>query len=408
VVSIQKEYDILVVGGGPAGLASAKGAAEAGARVALFEEHAGIGTPVQCGELFTRSALKEVGMKASKRWLANEFRNIRLVGPGGKEALIELPRDVKPPLFAMERKLWEKDLARMAAGSGASLFSKTTVTGIWRKDKKIKGVVLKHMNKKRKVLGKVIMACDGPGSPIGRKAGLKPYTSPAKYASIAQYQLAGIDIDADVGEVHFHPTPADIFYIIPKGDGYANVGYGCMGSRKKVALDSLKRFITRDKRLAKGSIIEVNVGVEPISGLVDHIADDGIMLIGDAAGMVNPITAAGMRFGLWAGVRGGRIAAKAVADGDPSKARLGELRSMFEKSFGRRFRMMESLRKVLFGLEPKELDEIFDHIGTIKIPAKMFKGKREPLYYPLKMIIGLLVKRPRFLRKFAPLIPMLR
>lgn len=408
MVTIDKSYDIVVVGGGPAGLASAKAAAETGANVVVFEEHPGIGTPVQCGELFTRSALKEVGMKVSKRWFANEFHDIRLVAPGGTESLVRLPKNVKPPLFVLERKIWEKDLARLAVRSGARIFSRSTVTDLWTKDGKINGVIVNHMGKRKRVKAKVVLGCDGPGSPIGRKAGLRSYLKPGNFASIAQYQLAGIDIDPDVGEVHFYPTPADIIYILPKGDGYANIGYGCLGNTKHTALKRLRKFILKDKRLAKGSIIEVNAGVEPVAGTLDEIANDRILLVGDAAGMVNPVTAAGMRFCMWAGVRAGRIAGEAVSTGDPSKERLDGLKSMFDKSFGRRFRFMQALRKVLFDLEPKDLDEMFGHLGTVEIPAKMFKGKKEPLFYPLRMMMGLVVKRPKFLRKFAPLVPMLR
>lgn len=404
MVSIGEAYDVVVVGGGPAGLSSAKGAAEAGASVIVLEEHPAIGTPVQCGELLSRSALTELGMRPSKRWLANEFRMVRLVSPNGKEALIEMPHDVETPLFTIERKIWEKDLARLVGRAGGKIVTRARVTDLVKKDGVIRGVKVRHLDEEFTVGAKVVLACDGPGSPTGRKAGLKIPTSPSMYASIAQYQLAGIDIDADMGEVHFYPSPKDICYILPKGNGYANIGYGSLGSSSQKAIDMLKGFVKHDPRLAKGSIIETNVGVEPISGLHEVIAADRLLLVGDAAGMVNPLTVAGMRFSAWAGVRAGRLAAQAAEDGDASKERLGKLRDDFLKLFGKRFRFMDALRTTVFGLEPRDLDDMFEHIGHVKIPARLFSGKREPVFYPLRMLVGLLLRKPRFFKKLGPLI----
>jgi digeranylgeranylglycerophospholipid reductase len=404
LASFGEVYDVAVVGGGPAGLASAKAAAEAGAKVIVFEEHPAIGTPVQCGELLSRSALTELGMRPSKRWLANEFRKVRLVSPGGTEALIEMPPDVETPLFTIERKIWEKDLARLVGKAGATIVTRARVTDLVRKDGAICGVKVRHLKEDRVVRAKVVLACDGPGSPIGRKAGIKIPTSPSKYASIAQYQLAGADIDADIGEVHFYPSPKDICYILPKGDGYANVGYGTLGAGSDRAITMLDGFVRHDPRLAKASIIETNVGVEPISGLHEEISVDRLLLVGDAAGMVNPLTVAGMRFSAWAGVRAGRLAAEAAEDGDASKERLGQLREAFLKLFGQRFRFMDALRTTVFGLEPRDLDDMFAHLGHVKIPARLFRGKKEPVFYPLRMLVGLLIRKPRFFKKLGPLI----
>jgi len=404
LASIGKGYDIAVVGGGPAGLASAKAAAEAGAKVIVFEDHPAIGTPVQCGELLSRSALVELDMRPSKRWLANEFRKVRLVSPGGTETLIEMPANVETPLFTIERKIWEKDLARLVSEAGATIVTRARVMDLIKRDGNICGVKVRHLKEDLKVEAKVVLGCDGPGSPIGRKAGIKIPTSPAKYASIAQYQLAGIDIDQDMGEVHFYPSPRDICYILPKGDGYANVGYGTLGTGTDKAITMLDGFVRHDPRLAKGSIIETNVGVEPISGVHEEISADRLLLVGDAAGMVNPLTVAGMRFSAWAGVRAGRLAVDAINDGDASKERLGGLRDDFQKLFGKRFRFMDALRTTVFGLEPRDLDDMFAHLGHVKVPARLFRGKREPVFYPLRMLVGLLIKKPRFFKKLGPLI----
>jgi digeranylgeranylglycerophospholipid reductase len=401
--TIEKGYDVVVIGGGPAGLSSAKATAEAGATVVVFEEHPAIGTPVQCGELLSRSALTELGMRPSKRWLANEFRKVRLVSPGGTEAFIEMPGEVETPLFTIERKIWEKDLARLVGKAGGTIVTRAKVTDILKKDGVIQGVKVRHLKEEMTVKAKVVLACDGPGSPMGRRAGMRTPRDPSKYASIAQYQLAGIDIDPNVGECHFYPSPKDICYILPKGDGYANVGYGTLGTNSEHAITMLDGFIRHDPRLSKGSIIETNVGVEPISGVHEEISMDRLLLVGDAAGMVNPLTIAGMRFSVWAGVRAGRLAAEAIRDGDFSKERLGELRTAFLKLFGRRFRFMDALRTTVFGLEPRDLDDMFAHLGHVKIPPKMFKGKKEPVFYPLKMLVGLLIKKPRFFGKLGPI-----
>jgi len=78
--------------------------------------------------------------------------------------------------------------------------------------------------------------------------------------------------------------------------------------------------------------------VTPVSGVLDGIVGDGLMLVGDAAGQLVPMTGAGVHSGVEAGRMAGGVAAEAVVEGDVSAGRLSEYRGLFDVYWGRRIR----------------------------------------------------------------------
>ena len=105
----------------------------------------------------------------------------------------------------------------------------------------------------------------------------------------------------------------------PKNDRVANVGLGISGeyARYKSAKKYLKEFI--DKHFPNSAVLYTVVGGVPCAPTLKKIVADGLMLVGDAAHQVNPISGGGIATAMIAGKIAGCVAAEAIKEDDFSE-----------------------------------------------------------------------------------------
>jgi digeranylgeranylglycerophospholipid reductase len=406
---MDSSYDVIVIGAGPAGLASAKSAVEHGAKVLLLEDHAAIGTPVQCGESLALSSIEELGLEPDPSFVANdEVRIIRIYSPGRKKIEIIMPEGFKTPGVILERKMFEKKLAVKIANMGAHIFTKTPAIGVLKENGFVVGVKIKHIDEIKEVRAKVVIAADGPSSNIAKWAGMDIYNDVEKFASCAQFQLANINIDPKVSEIYLGKVaPGGGFWVLPKGNGFANVGLGIAGDDPKTALSYLQEFVEKDERLRDGSIIEFNVGPVPVGGVVKKMVDNGIMVVGDAARQVNPATGGGMKFGIRAGIIAGEVAANAVKVNDCSAKFLKAYEKQWNKEFAKRFKAFEIFKEMIMEMPDEKVDKLCEDIGTKKVSADLDKITDMAMMV-LKSIWPVLRRYPKIVLKLGKFLPSLR
>ncbi len=393
---IDKSYDVIIVGAGPAGLSSAKSCIENGLKTLLVEEHPAIGAPVQCGEALARFVFEDLGMKPE----GNEIKKIKIFSQNKKKAEIIFP---EPSMFlVIERKKFEKQLAVKTANLGVNIITKTKAVDVIKENGFVKGVVLERFGGKMVVNSKIIIAADGPVSGIARKAGLKIYSEPKRFDSCAQFQMANIKIEKNIAEMYFgNFAPGGYVWIFPKSEGFANIGIGINGGEGNKALDYLRDFIEKDERLKNGSIIEMNVGVVPVGGVIKKMVANSLIVVGDAARMVNPLTGGGMRFAFRAGEFAGKVASDAVKNNDFSEKKLSEYEKLWNKEFGLAFRVSAVAKEVIFESSEKEFDSLVEDIGVITVPSY---GGKDIMLKGLKMVLPVLIKRPKILFKFRKIL----
>ncbi|HID09287.1 TPA: NAD(P)/FAD-dependent oxidoreductase, partial [Candidatus Micrarchaeota archaeon] len=128
------DYDAVVVGGGPAGLWFAKRAAERGLKVLVLERKKEIGTPVQCAEGFGLNGLKRLGIEPDPKWNGWKVSGAKVYAPNGK--YVRIPGEG----FVIERKIFEKELAKMATRAGARVLAFHEVTDVIKESGEIVGV----------------------------------------------------------------------------------------------------------------------------------------------------------------------------------------------------------------------------------------------------------------------------
>jgi len=310
------DYDIIVVGAGPAGSMTAKFAAKNGAKVLMVEKRQEIGSPVRCGEGISRGWLDGVGIKLEDKCIARQVKGAKIVAPDGSSFYLSEKMAGNEVGLVIDRVFFDKMLARDAVRAGSDLMLKTSAVRLLRKGGKIQGVAVESLDGKRDITAGCVVAADGFESQVARWGGIDTSLAPRDITTCFQYRLTNLDYDPDYCEfVLGSAAPGGYVWIFPKSEDTANVGLGMQLSKLKGKGDVKKyldRFIKKDPRLRKGKPLELVSGAVSICAPVEKTVADGLLLVGDAARQIDPITGGGISNSCRAGKIAGEVLAKAA------------------------------------------------------------------------------------------------
>ncbi len=362
--------DVLVIGAGPAGSMTAKWAARHGAKVLLIEKRQEIGSPVRCGEGMSKDWLTEVGI-APGRWINVEVEGARIFSPSEKVFEINEKHAGNEVGYVVERDGFDKQLAIDAANAGAEIRLKTSAVAMLREHGRIVGAKVKQFGETVDVRAAVTIGADGFESQVGRWAGISTNIAMRDMDTCLQYRMT--DVDSDVRYCDFYlgkVAPGGYVWVFPKGERLANVGIGVQVSQVASPADAksyLDRWIEHHPAYAKGKKIDMVGGGVSISAPLKQTVADGLMLVGDAARMIDPLTGGGIANGCIAGKICGTVAAEAVAADDPSK----EFLQKYEH--GWRARLEEKLyrnwlaKEKLVSLSDETFDKIIEVLAGVRL-----------------------------------------
>ena len=310
-----KEYDVIVVGAGPAGCAAARAASRQGAQTIMFEEHPVIGAPRHCpGRLHSSSFTREILKDLDPRVIVCEYHSRRYFAPSGKI----IKETALPPgsVFQVQRDEFDRELARQAALSGAEIVLSTRVTGLYKDKDHIMGVTTAS-GEMPVVRGRVVIAASGTKgrlSGIPKQEGL---TQPGEtsFGGILM-DLAGIrDIEPGVIETYLGEAfEMGIQVLWTKNQhsglmGFANI----KGFHRLVSSDSFAGQKFKDARPVQ---IFGNMVGSAASVKLERPVKDNLILVGDAAGFTS------ITHGIISGRNAGEVAAKAIQEKDTEEAGL--------------------------------------------------------------------------------------
>jgi digeranylgeranylglycerophospholipid reductase len=156
------EYDVVVVGAGPAGSAAAKTAAKHGLKTILLEEHMVIGVPVHCSGFISGTIwpalIQEILKTTDKNVIVREYETRRIFAPSGR-IVKEVPL-TGTGSYLVRRDYFDQELVRQAVNAGADLRLNTRVTGIFKQDSRIVGVTT-GSSVVPDISAKIVIATDG-------------------------------------------------------------------------------------------------------------------------------------------------------------------------------------------------------------------------------------------------------
>jgi len=336
----ERQADVIVVGAGPAGAAAAYHLASAGIDVLLLEKSAFPRDKV-CGDGLTPRAVKQLiamGFDLEQPgWQRN--KGLRIVGAGHRLEL-PWPELANFPDFGMVRTRMELDeiLARHAQKAGAGLMERTNVTGpVLDRAGRVIGVTARPLDERgRKVGGEIaysapiVVAADGVSARMAMALGLQRRENrPMAVAVRAYYETPRHDdewmeswLELWAGE----PRRSDLLpgygWIFAVGDGTANVGLGLLNTSRGFQgvdyRDSLRRWLANTPeewgfRDEGNRVGKVGSAALPMGFNRKPHYLRGMLLVGDAGGMVNPFNGEGIDYALEAGHTAAETIVQALA-----------------------------------------------------------------------------------------------
>ncbi|MCI0513647.1 NAD(P)/FAD-dependent oxidoreductase [candidate division KSB1 bacterium] len=350
-----KPFDVIVVGAGPAGSMAAKSAAEQGARVLMLEKDRDVGLPVRCaegvGEIGLRAAIGEI----NPRWICQKIYGVQLVSPDQQMVTLE----GNQMGFVLNRKVFDYDLAQMAADAGAIIRTKAFVHGLLFENNRVTGVRYRSLGQEYQVAATVIIGADGVESRIGRWAGLRQHFEMEDIETCAQVTAAHIG-SLDPRYCYFYfghaAAPGGYVWAFSKGGGVFNIGLGIGGDHAgpASAMDYLQNFLQR--HFPDAAILTTVVGSVPCAPGLKQMVGNGVMLVGDAAHQSNPVSGGGIVRAILAGSMAGRVAAEAVKAGDVSTARLNAYTQAWYQGEGRTHHLFYKIKQGIYRLTDDDLN----------------------------------------------------
>ncbi len=351
---MRTEYDVVVVGAGPAGTTTARFIAGQGVSVLVLEKDRDVGYPVRCGEAVSRAGVEEF-ITPDDKWISAKINKFSMIAPNGEEVILPLEEEG----FILERKIFDYVLGQKAVEAGAEILTRAYVHGLIFDGGKVAGVKFTHIGEEKEIHSKIVIGADGVESRVGRWAGLKTYVDFREMESAVQVTVGGLnDIRQDTCYFYFGQeyAPEGYLWVFPKGNNSANIGLGVSGNigKKRSALSFLNYFL--EKNYPNAGILTQVAGGVPCTITLEKITAPGLMLVGDAARQVNPLSGGGIISGMIGGKIAGKIAARAVKENKP------ELISLYEKEWderlGRRHRNFDRIKDGIYNFSDEKFNSI--------------------------------------------------
>ena len=378
-------YDMVVIGGGPAGSMAALTASDLGLSVLMVERDNTIGSPVRCAEAVDKKGLQQF-FEPDPKWIAAEINSYYLVAPDGTQVKMHTGTEYG---FILERTIFDRMIAEKAAIHGAAVMTGVEAVGISAFENRTRTVSLKNAKKKWDVTARLVIAADGVESRVARWAGLKTHVSLHDMETCAQATLAGIDCNPHAFYMYFTSefAPGGYGWVFPKGKGIANVGIGISGSytADKTPSVFLEKFTSR--YFPNASVVSRTIGGVACTGGIEKLTADGLMVCGDAAHMANPMTGGGIINAMIAGKIAAETAYNALKKGKTDNRALLVYEKRCNGLIGKMNRRFYRIKEGILNIPDNRLNEIAKEVIVIPVEKRT----------PFRVLRSALIKNPSLL-----------
>ncbi|HEY3247053.1 MAG TPA: NAD(P)/FAD-dependent oxidoreductase [bacterium] len=373
---MKPDYDVIVVGAGPAGGMAALTAAKLGLRTALVEEHREVGVPMHCSGKLQLHAFREFDLPS--HLILNTLQAGAFYAPNGAVARV---RRAVPDSHVVDRGIFDRWLAARAREQGAELIVETRLREAGRVNGCVR-VAGERGGKPFAATGGMIVDAEGARPVLPRMLGLDlPRTS----VMGLQYQMSGVDLESDdCPEIYLGAasSPGFFAWLMPIGPRRGRVGL-CVDPRVagRAPIHYLERLIREhpvaSRRLRRAVVERKLAGPIPVLSGRRRTAAPGMIVAGDAAGHVKSTSGGGIYFSLIAG----QLAAQAAAGyvGGDRRALAGYERG-WRRRFGRELWFTALMRAALNRMTDADLNAFVAAIGEIDGVRHTFEAHGDTAY----------------------------
>jgi digeranylgeranylglycerophospholipid reductase len=281
-------YETVIIGGGPAGLTAAYCLAKAGRQACVLEQKKEIGKPVCCGEAISAKSLENSGL-FDDSYVDSKVKGFGIFFPNNKFFRVESPG------YLINRDKFEQFLATQAEKHGAKILTATKAVGMTAD----RGVIRVNTPAEN-INADFIIGADGPDSAVERAF----FSNSYNFLDAAQFKIEKNRFPYSCGgwlDFYYDALSPYYFWVFEKKDGF-NIG-GLVNDK-----NTLQEFIKKRFPLAKTDNAPFSRGKIPMSWIKKSIHKSRIFLAGDAAGLTNPVTFAG----IYSAIASGKAAAGSI------------------------------------------------------------------------------------------------
>ncbi len=363
--------DCLVVGAGPAGSVAAHEVARNGYDVLMVEKRGEIGVPVRCGEGISKDVLDLLCLEPDPSWALWKLGGARIFSPGGHSIVIEESMAGPEVGYVIRREEFDKVLARRAAGAGAVIQLWTEATELTVAEGGMR-VIVEKFGRTQEIDARVVVAADGFESQVARWGGIDTRLPPGDVETCIQYEMVGLELDTRYADFYLGRdiAPGGYVWIFPKADDAANVGIGVNGiflKRGGEPKELLDRFIEGNPRFKGASITEINAGGVSVSLPLERTVADHMVVTGDAARMIDPLTGGGIYNACLSGLKAGEAISKALEKGDTSERGLSPYEGLWRGSIEEKLARNYIAKEKFLSVDDRTLDRIVDAISDYNL-----------------------------------------
>lgn len=382
------DWDVVVIGAGPAGCFTAMQIARSGFKVLILEEHQEIGKPVQCSGLISPRAFELAG--ADKSIIINHLTGLRILSSLGADLHVKSSHVLA---LAIDRAAFDKELAAKAENAGAVLIKGLKAKGISR----ISGglcITAAYKNKPEiTITAKLMIGADGADSDVADWLGLKCHNRRAvMFAADVKLQNPDISFMSIFPSKNF--APGWFGWVIPLdyetsrvGTGYALVQPEYSPRRYFQQLTDYYPQIFKDIK-----ILRYTGGTIPL-GSMPKIYTSNAMLVGDAACQTKPISGGGIYMGLKGAQICAKTAAEALSEDNLSDEKLSRYQMLWEKEMDEETNAAMKLRESYLDFDDGDIDLIIRFLSKTRCHKLILKNA--DIDYPSRLAKKLISISPR-------------
>jgi menaquinone-9 beta-reductase len=388
---MKAKYDVVIAGAGPAGSITAAVLARHGYDVLLIDKQqfprekiCGDALPAQVIDILGYAGMESKVKKAIADGLFNQVSSVRFVSPRGREIVMGLQKSKEGYYPHTTSRLYFDNLIREHAVEAGAQFLQAAAEEPLIESGRVKGLIIKQNGEILSIKAAVTVGADGVNSVIGRRLrGGNRHADKHRALAIRGY-CEDFETQSGIIEFFLHRNVLPGYaWIFPIGSNKANIGLGMRldhyrkfsRSLKKMlqeflAMPDIKGRLVPGARLTEVASWPLNFGSQ--KGL--QYAFDGAVLVGDAAGYVNPLSGGGIHSSLVSGLLAAEAIQKALDAKDTSRTRLTSYEVLCRERLLNGQRRSYYIQKALFRF-PCLVDLSVKHAGGTGPLKHLLAGK---------------------------------